>query len=670
MKYRADIDGLRAIAVIAVVIFHFKHSALPYGYLGVDVFFVISGFLITRHIFDALRDGTFTLKNFYARRVRRLFPAYVAVVTASSVAAYLFFLPDELLPFVQSSLASLVFSSNIWFYTEAGYFDAHSDLKPLLHTWSLSVEEQFYIVFPLVMFALHRRTRGYIVVALTGLFFASLIMYLFAVFATHDLDLAFYMLPMRAWHLLIGAAMAVWLVRSRDDLRALPLNIVAGFGFILLIVPLVLPQSGVQSVIDLMAIKIDAKEAATLINIVITLGTTLLLYTGAVAVKGNIFRYVLGLAPFTFIGKISYSLYLWHWPIYVFANHYYMYDLPRGPRVAFVIVSFVVAYLSWRFIEQPVRKSPKRLREMWMIRAGVAACVMVAAFNVVMISRGGYTPIHEAAGVAQETSEHSVPGLANFTDEAGVVIGSALGADGAFRNARFILMGDSHAEVMITPMHALAVTNHKPGVFIYNRCLTPSAFTAGFSDREILDCGRQTDDFLALLETMPQIDTVFLAMRWLARTERWRDDHGVGDAFALRQTALLQLVRDIEARGRRVMIVKQTPFMKLKDDNALSIYWRLKMRGEDTDAILNPTRDFYAGKMQPIEQIFDAIAEQTSVKFIEPVDALCPSAPDAVCPIRDDGGSFYFDDDHLSAYGSMKLVPLFAPYFEGGHNGD
>ena len=156
MQYRADIDGLRAIAVLSVVVFHFIASALPNGFLGVDIFFVISGFLITSIIHKSCLEKKFSLKEFYIRRIKRLFPAFICVLASSSVVAYILFLPSELLPFSKSSLAALGFISNIFFYSETGYFDAHSQLKPLLHTWSLAVEEQFYIVFPLLFMALHK----------------------------------------------------------------------------------------------------------------------------------------------------------------------------------------------------------------------------------------------------------------------------------------------------------------------------------------------------------------------------------------------------------------------------------------------------------------------------------------------------------------------------------
>jgi len=477
-------------------------------------------------------------------------------------------------------------------------------------------------------------------------------------------SLAFYMLPMRAWQLLIGAILAVWMVSGSSKLHSPKLvNLLGCLGFCLVLLCLCMPKDGMYDLTSLLGLRFDTREVDGFLNIIITFSTALAIYSGTFRADKNFARFLLSLNPVVFIGKISYSLYLWHWPIFVFANHYYMYDLPRGPRIVFIIISFVVAYLSWRFIEQPVRKSPKRLREIWHIRIGVLACFGIIAFNFYILNLEGFTPRHQSLGFVKEKINYSSSDLPDFSYGRDPLEGKILGSNQSLKKARYVLLGDSHAKAILPLFETLSKDYDKTGIFIHNTCLMESRYTQDSVHSETLNCGKDIDKFLVFLEENPQLDTVFLVNRWTKRVLDSEKKYYVSSAFPLRYVSLLSLVSKIEALGRSVVILKDVPIIKVEKDNVISIYWRLRVNGADTKAVLNPTRMQYLTMHQRMEGIFERVLDKTSVSIIRPLDTFCPQSEE-YCIIRDDGGSWYFDDDHLSNYGAQKLRPLFEPYFE------
>lgn len=333
MKYRSEIDGLRALAVTPVVLFHAGLPGFDGGYLGVDVFFVISGYLITTIILDDIALKRFSILTFYERRLRRILPAYVVVVLACMAPAWAWMMPDELRNFGQSVFASSVFSSNILFWTESGYFAVGSELKPLLHTWSLSVEEQFYVFFPLILVGLaHRRWR-----------WTVLAIVLITAFSLGLSELGwrrwpsanFYLLPFRAWELGIGALASILIRLYAPRQNAL----VSGAGFLMLAASLVMFD--------------DTTPMPSVYGLVPVLGTALIiLFASPSTWVGR----VLSLKPVVFIGLISYSTYLWHQPLLAFARIRAIPSASEFVLTLAVIASFVLGYLSWRYVEQPFRK--------------------------------------------------------------------------------------------------------------------------------------------------------------------------------------------------------------------------------------------------------------------------------------------------------------------------
>lgn len=333
MKYRSDIDGLRAVAVLPVVAFHLGFLRIvPGGFVGVDVFFVISGFLITKIIYDEVSVGAYSVWDFYARRVKRIFPALYAVFAFIVIASLFFQFPSETEDIGKSILSSVFFVSNVLFFFSSGYFDQKMEFNPLLHTWSLSVEEQFYIVFPIVVFVLRNSgeaLRKKVIYSLALLSFVAA-----EVAARHEPMAAFYLVFFRAWELLLGTLIAIGAVPTVRKVWVS--EAVAGLGLVCIFLGTQVISKG----------SVFPGSGALLPCI----GAGAVIYSGG----GTFVARLLSLRPIRFVGLISYSLYIWHWPIIVFAN---IYRAPNGSyeKLFVFCLCLLVAWLSWRFIEQPFR---------------------------------------------------------------------------------------------------------------------------------------------------------------------------------------------------------------------------------------------------------------------------------------------------------------------------
>lgn len=337
MKYKAEIDGLRAIAIIPVILFHAGFSLFSGGYIGVDIFFVISGYLITSIIISDLNTHTFSFSDFYERRARRIFPALFFVIFATIPFAWFWLLPEDLKNFSKSLYFVAAFSSNILFWRTSGYFDGDAELKPLLHTWSLGIEEQYYLLFPALMLLLWRVQKkiiGLIIALLliTSLYFANL------KFSENPMS-AFYFLPYRAWELLIGALIANYDFSNKTKISGhWPLQILSLLGGILVLFPIFFLDKNTPY-----------PSYFTLLPVI---GASLLILFA----KPNtwIYKFITN-KIFIAIGLISYSAYLWHQPIFALAKHRLGNDLDVIVLVCLVCLVFCLSYFSWKFIEQPFR---------------------------------------------------------------------------------------------------------------------------------------------------------------------------------------------------------------------------------------------------------------------------------------------------------------------------
>lgn len=337
MNYRPEIDGLRALAVSSVIFFHAGLSWVSGGYVGVDIFFVISGFLITSIIFTEIEAGRFSIGNFYERRMRRILPALFFVMLVCVPISWVILSPYDMKYFSKSLTYVSIFLSNTIFYKQSGYFDAAAELKPLLHTWSLGIEEQYYLFFPLLLIVILRYVKKYIVLALVIIFISSL------VYAQYMVQLkpkaAFFLLQYRVWELMAGSIVAILVIKNRYRIDGYPFNNTLSFiGFFMLFFSIFFYDK--------------STPFPSFYTLVPVIGATLVIVFG---IKGTKVAQILSLKPFVGIGLVSFSAYLWHQPIFAFYRHKSFLEPTLIEMLFLIAVVLILAVLTWRFVEKPFR---------------------------------------------------------------------------------------------------------------------------------------------------------------------------------------------------------------------------------------------------------------------------------------------------------------------------
>jgi peptidoglycan/LPS O-acetylase OafA/YrhL len=433
--YRADIDGLRAVAVLLVFAYHLETFAAGYvaawrGFVGVDVFFVISGFLISSVILREIDNASFSIKEFYRRRIRRIFPALVVMMLVTAIVSSYYMLPTQLYAFAKSLLAATFSISNFYFLSTAGYFSSNID-KPLLHTWSLAVEEQFYILFPLFLLVLRRffprRFKSAIVAVATASFILS-------VWVVHSSPTtAFYLPTTRAWELLLGAMLSIDLFPRVHT--AAGRNLLSVVGLLAILIP------------GFIYINVPFPGASALAPCA---GAAFIIAAGETG--SSFVGRLLSLKPVVFIGLISYSLYLWHWPIILF-QHMAMIQ-PRNAsnhmiKGSIVVFAFAVATLSWRFIETPFRKGNLMLKGASAFRFAGASAAILAVFGcTILVSHGLPSRYSQRQLVLASYVDYTAPGQEGVCSiepggPAKFNVAHCLHQDPSKKN--YLLIGDSHA---------------------------------------------------------------------------------------------------------------------------------------------------------------------------------------------------------------------------------
>ncbi|MGT3925366.1 acyltransferase family protein [Escherichia coli] len=354
LKYRSDIDGIRCLAILPVVIFHAFPHLIPGGFIGVDVFFVISGYLISSIIYQESRNGTFSYYNFYYRRIKRIFPALLTVLFFCMVMSYIYMLPSELKTISKHIIAGVFFSQNINLFFESGYFDTSTELKPLMHLWSLGVEEQFYIFFPIIVLFLAKKRRA-LFIAISCIMLLSLIYCIKLTFS--DISAAYYLPLTRMWELMIGCIIAFPELKKRIKISKVTADTLSALGL-----------CGIIS----SCFMIDSSSFFPgYIALLPVTSTAMLILSGE---KAIINKYILSNKLIVFVGLISYPLYLWHWPIISYMKIIGIFD-GRIVKILAVALGFILASLTYLFIEKPIKKTKDRKK--LVLSVGTATFIIV-----------------------------------------------------------------------------------------------------------------------------------------------------------------------------------------------------------------------------------------------------------------------------------------------------
>ncbi|MEP2102397.1 acyltransferase family protein [Parasphingorhabdus sp.] len=662
MRYRADIDGLRTVAVVPVVLYHAGIAGFSGGFIGVDVFFVISGFLITTVIQSDLEKQQFSIISFYERRIRRIFPALVVVFAASLAIGYFLQRPTEFSDMALSIVAASFFVSNIYFWKSTNYFATESIEAPMLHTWSLAVEEQFYIFFPLLMIFLARAHYKKIpllsAVAVLSFLAASILVF-------YKQSATFYLLPTRAWELLIGALLALGIVR---DIRSPLIQKGAAFlGVILIIVPIFTYT--------------DKTVFPGIAALPPTIGAALIIWSGKTG--GGFIHQLLSSRPFTLCGQASYSLYLWHFPLLAFAIYARGGELGTVEALLVCMLSLVLSLLSLKFVERPFRRRRQQ-------SDSKSFAVPVAVMGLILVTISSYT-IYAYQGVPSRLDERSDKYVRVSDDETrhpktcmsldNIIVDPVdaclLGNKSQVPNV--LLWGDSHAMVTATSMESAALGNNQSFLFAATAdCPPGSDFTIRATSELTSSPSYQfCDDYnakmLEMASSNEELETIVFSSRWT----NWRigeaHNPAEGDVQILLKDELgeaaqnqdnrqifirgfTNLVEELIGKGKKIYIVGPVP------EPNFNVPYRLYLRNlglQDVDE--NISLESYESRHAVILAMFAELSERQPVRFIWPHEMLCDKKN---CPIVDGSDAVFFDHNHLSVHTARKIAPAYDEIFQ------
>jgi peptidoglycan/LPS O-acetylase OafA/YrhL len=646
--YRADIDGLRAVAVIPVVLYHACIPGFTGGYVGVDVFFVISGFLITRLIWSEISNGNFSLVNFYERRARRILPALFAVITVSLFIGSLVLVPSDFEDLSKSALATTFFVSNHFFLRALDYFGTAANFHPLLHSWSLAIEEQFYIVFPLFLIFISRYRFGFVLCAMAILFFLSLAGSVYAV--ERAPQSAFYLSLTRGWELLMGGFLALGL---GSQLRARWLREgMAAAGLLMIALPIIFYS--------------DQTPFPGIAALPVCVGTACLILSASK--EPTLVSRTLSLRPIVFIGLISYSLYLWHWPILVFMRHYFGVEhLVLSMAIIAVCASFLAAIVSWRFIERPFRQKGLLSRRQIFSTVGYSTILIALVCGAIWGSRG--LPMRLDAPVlmlAQGTKDINpvrdkcrsrLPdeGLCKF------------GIEGD-KAPTFLLWGDSHA---ISLMPAVGVAGrhvHRSGVFASAAGCPPllGVIPIDAKGRQSKEqrCLNFNDAIIAMLkQDSKKITSVILAARWALWATGLHASQESGSNIVIKDdqssNAAISNNIGVFARGlnRTVVALNRLGLSVVILGNVPEIGWKVPVTlaraavfGQPGPS--PPTLNQVLQRSAGADRVIAELTKTLDVRFVPLSGILCQIN----CKVVHEGHPLYWDDDHISFYGARMIL--------------
>ena len=639
--YRAEIDGLRAIAVLGVLLFHFGFTACSGGFTGVDVFFVISGFLITQNIVVDCQANSFSFGRFYIRRMRRLFPALFAIWLLTLVGGFLLFTPEHYQRLGKSMISSILSVSNFFFWSEAGYFDTSTHFKPLLHTWSLSVEEQFYMVWPAILFALSKLRKTFWIIlflAISG----TVSLVLAEGQLTRDPSAAFFLAPFRIIEFALGALL-VWGIRYQPKNR-------------LLLEPLLLIGLGLIIYAFLNFTEKTAFPGYT--ALVPCLGAVLVIYSGSCRFSGRIVRNPLAVG----IGLISYSLYLVHWPLLVFFHYWQYTDLVLVNRLGLLVASFLLAYLSYKFIEQPFRRGQKnktlRQHKVYVASCAGLALLLIGISAIVWKMNGFPQRISQKFAQINKSEQFHI-------DQFGGKGYPSLGMIGALRSNRksydLVIAGDSFAHQYAAGLDRLFKDQKIMAAIATDfACILGPDIT--FLDKEKADsaCTEQNAMVFKLLEnnTKPLI----LSQAWTWYNLGIADLNGKQITFADNNQYIdflvnnIRKIRELTGEERKIIIIGNPPGSGNKN-GVLSCLNRPNFLPNNCLDSMIFRRD--QGNGLEINTRLAAYAKSTTnTYFLNPFDVFCDDQTCAALDYRQDK-IWYSDGEHISIDGSLKAAEYF-----------
>ena len=642
--YRRDIDGLRAFAVVAVIFFHARVPGFQGGYVGVDVFFVLSGYLITLQLLNATGSVRSMLAEFYVRRARRILPALSVVLAVVLVAAFVLFLPRDLERLGRDATLSVLLAGNIAAWLSGAEYFTLGQHAPLLHLWTIGIEEQFYLLFPLSLWVAMRWFRGsglaLVVAACTLISFAICVW-------TADTDprANFYLAPTRAWELLLGAILAVWVPRPITGPLARELLAASAAATILLAVFLY---------------DSDTKYPY-FPTLAPCLATVVLIVSGTR--DPALTNRILALRPFVFLGLMSYSLYLWHVPVQSLLEYYSIRELTTVQKLGWLSASFVLAVASWAFIEKPIRE-----RRLFSSNRNFVACM-----GVITVALGALAIFYlRSAGLPQRIPERLLSILDSryrihpdgekcmrLTSER-IAAGELChyGSSESYAR-RVVVWGDSHALALLPAFESLAIAHDAALYFAGVLSCRPLIGVASRHAPEV--ARRRCDEYnTAMLRAIEHLDpaVVILAPYWMYPDV---DLVRTGDSQARGQELFAAGLRSVldrrEMRNRTTCAVLDVPRL---DYPVAHAYARATHFGFDTSFIAMDRAEALL-QLAPAEDVLREMHARGELRLADPKRLLCA---ESACRVDlPTGDVLYGDDHHLSVRGARFVAPTLEPCF-------
>lgn len=602
ISYRPEVDGLRAVAVLSVIIFHINSSWLPGGFVGVDIFFVISGYLITSVILNDVQHKSFSFKEFYVRRIKRILPALYVVLFVSGLIAYFTMLPSDLKNFGKSMTSTLVFLSNLQFIDfVVGYWDSAE--QPLIHTWSLSVEEQFYLFWPIILLLLYPRIHSRTVwLLIFGLMIVSSMWYGSYLIEQGKVRESYYLIATRAGELIIGSFLLF--IKSRKYKST-----ASYVGLLLILYSLFFlsPESSFPGFNALFP----------------TIGAALIIYGQSDSLVGRF----LSIKPVVFIGLISYSLYLWHWPVLSFYRYIWAVEHIQFSVVIIILtVVFVLSWLSWKYVEQVFRKKETSNKNVFVWYFGVPTFLLFIMGSLLLNNNLYHrfsTDLNQVIEVdmLKEKETRAVP----HTLYEG-------------KKGKAIVFGDSHSGAFANFFTKIGeYENTRFDVLTSGNCAPSLEFMASLSSK----CKLTLD---TLLREAKNYDAVYIAGRYEARFDEERN----GVSYLQSVSNLLSELTD---KGVKVVVIKQVP--KYKDEFIARRYLVRELIGVDT---FDEKMELDSKVIETNNELLSLIeTKHPSVYWLDLDPLICSG--NRCSPFDDNSGVvWYWDDDHLNLYGSSRLA--------------
>lgn len=605
--YRPEIDGLRALAVLPVLLFHAGFQFFQGGFIGVDIFFVISGYLIANIIINELSIERFSLLTFYERRARRILPALFCVMFFSIPFAWLWLVPYNLNNFGQSLISVTFFLSNVLFWWEGGYFDTAAELKPLLHTWSLAIEEQFYVLLPIFLIVFWRFGKSKIIITLSFVFLGSL---LFAEWGSRNMPSAsFYLLPMRGWELLLGVFTAFYLKYNIVPQQSYINNFLSLFGVAIIFLSILSFN--------------ETTPFPSLISLLPTLGVVLII---VFATKDTLTNKFLSSKPLVSIGLISYSLYLWHQPILVFARHQLNDELSLLLKIILLISVFPLSFLTWKYIEKPFRDKELISRRKIFVFS-LSGLLFFTGMGLMAIKfNEAFTKVNPQIlnGTVGQEDFFSAMNQNFLKCEEKFLLAKSEIFDSQHRcyqslagKPKVALFGDSHAEHLF-----VGLANN-----LKSNLISPNISGDAFKGEE------KFDDYIDYLKNNNDIDTIIYSAFW---AYRYKD---LGPEMLYMKVE--ETIDELESSGKKIIIITDIPYYHIDASNCFYIK-------ESIPNVCSIGVEKYTPQLKYLD-VLKQISNKRNIEIVNPSNLFCNELQ---CRMIIDGTIMYRDKNHLNFEGS------------------